>query len=236
MAEIRAFLIVLLATFVAGRYASVIFNYDNQCEDTIWLGAAPEIGEAQWVHERESLTIFETPDQWAGSIWVRRGCITDDNNRFYCVTGDCGRGDIFCKGEQPKYPVTLLNFAINQSDVTYEVSLVHGYNVPVRIVPVGGSGDCPTADCPNDVTKYECPRDLLFLDRKGLTVACQSPCDALKDPQYCCTGAFAGDACKSSRYSDGFKRTCPLASTYPGDKTSHKCTGASAYNITFCPI
>lgn len=177
-----------------------------------------------WEYGQGTLTIFQTPDQWSGTIWLRTRCTRDESLNFACVTGDCGTGDIFCNGESPKYPVTLMNFSINQSEVTYGVSLVHGYNIPVRIVPVGGSGDCPTTDCPNDVMNV-CPNNLVLADPKGVAVACEGPCDVLKDP----------DACKSNRYTDMFKRTCPLAILFPGDSKSHKCTGAT-YNITFCPI
>ncbi|XP_026416599.1 glucan endo-1,3-beta-glucosidase-like [Papaver somniferum] len=177
-----------------------------------------------WELGEDTLSIFDTPDEWTGTIWARTGCVRDDHENFSCATGDCKTNDIYCFNLTAKYPVTLINFAIQQSEATYDVSLVHGYNVPVKIVPDGGSGDCVTTGCPNDVMNV-CPAQLIFAGSNGTAIACHGPCDVLKD----------ADACKSNQHSDMFKTTCPLASLFPGDAKSHKCNAAT-YNITFCPL
>ncbi|RZC90883.1 hypothetical protein C5167_028716 [Papaver somniferum] len=135
------------------------------------------------------LSIFDTPDEWTGTIWARTGCVRDDHENFSCATGDCKTNDIYCFNLTAKYPVTLINFSIKQSEATYDVSLVHGYNVPVKIVPDGGSGDCVTTGCPNDVMNV-CPAQLIFAGSNGTAIACHGPCDVPKD----------ADACKSNHY------------------------------------
>ncbi|KAJ9695300.1 hypothetical protein PVL29_010672 [Vitis rotundifolia] len=191
----------------------------------------------------DTLTIFDTPDAWSGMIWVRTQCTTNASNYFSCETGDCGTGQPECQDPPPTYPVTLLHFTIDHSLVSYEVSLNHGYNdVPVRIQPdggtlVGGSRACPVVDCIQDLSSV-CPSTLVAKNKAGWAVGCFSPCDAFKDPKYCCTGSYTGPRCLPNEYSETFKQLCSLAHTYPGDKDPpfYKCNGAKAYNITFCPF
>ena len=63
-----------------------------------------------------------------------------------------------CQSPPPTYPVTLFNFNINQSVVSYEVSLNHGHNnVAVRIEPIGGtlvdgSGPFPIVNYVQDIS------------------------------------------------------------------------------------
>ncbi|KAK9168553.1 hypothetical protein Syun_000693 [Stephania yunnanensis] len=220
----------------SGAHASTVLNYDNKCPDTVWVGADPIIDEAQWEFGPGTLTIFETPDQWSGSIWFRTGCTTDAAQHFSCETGDCGTGLVECTGGPPKYPATLLNFSINQTVVTYEVSLIHGYNIPITVTPDGGSAStCPSLGCTKDLIK-SCPDDVLVKNAKGVGVACKSACDAFNDPAYCCTGSFTGVACKPSKYSNGFKQACPLGHTFPEDSEPPlgSCSGADRYLITMC--
>ena len=227
---------------IVGGSSVQYFYYLNQCPYTVWLAASPGIGDLMPERPPYTLYIFPTPDQWNGSIWARTKCSTDASLHFSCETGDCGSGTIDCQSPPPKYPVTLLNFDIDQSVVSYEVSLNHGYNdVPVRIEPIGGtlegrSDKCPTVDCIQDLSNV-CPSTLVAKNKDGWAVGCFSPCDAFKDPQFCCTGNFSGQACQPNEYSKRFKELCGLAHTYPADKTPeiYRCKDAATYNITFCP-
>lgn len=189
-----------------------------------------------------TLEIFETPVDWAGTIWARTKCSNNETFYFSCETGDCGSGIMDCQSPLPAYPVTLLNFIIKGSEVSYEVDLNHGYNVPVRIRPIGGtlvgrSSPCPVVDCIKDLTEV-CPGSLIATNKQGWAVGCFSPCDGYKDPKYCCSGSFTGSACQPNQYSQAFKQLCSLAHTYPGDMDPpvYKCSGATSYNITFCPM
>ncbi|KAF8395291.1 hypothetical protein HHK36_019234 [Tetracentron sinense] len=219
-------------------HSATIFYSLNMCKYPVWMSASPSIGYSMSEFDQDTLDIFETPEQWSGSIWLRTGCVKNDTSfTLTCATGDCGTNDDLCDGPPPTYPVTLLNFNINHSVVTYEVSLNHGYNVPVRIEPIGGTGSCQTVDCIYSIFNV-CPAELIFSNSKGAFVGCQSACDALKDPQYCCTGDYSSpQACQPNKYSQTFKQVCALAHTYPGDTNPpmQQCTGAN-YNITFCPL
>ncbi|KAK9272073.1 hypothetical protein L1049_002442 [Liquidambar formosana] len=230
------------SSLTKGGYSETTFNYVNQCTNPVWTAASPSIEDAMPEKDPGNLYIFYTPDVWTGSIWARTKCTTNATFYFSCETGDCGTGEEDCQGPPPTYPVTLLNFDINQAVVTYEVSLNHGYNnVPVRIQPVGGSlldgsGPCPVVDCIQDLSNV-CPASLVAKNKDGAQVGCFSACDGLKDPKFCCTGAFSGPACQPNQYSESFKKLCGLAHTYPTDNNPpiYKCNGATAYNITFCP-
>ena len=79
-------------------------------------------------------------DEWQGSIWARNKCISNESFYFSCETVDWIRHNELSISTTRTYPVTLLNFNINQSVVSYEVSLNHGHNnVAVRIEPIGGT-------------------------------------------------------------------------------------------------
>ncbi|XVF76345.1 hypothetical protein PTKIN_Ptkin13bG0259100 [Pterospermum kingtungense] len=238
-------LFILLA--ISGGFqlvrCDITFNFDNECTFTVWLSASPSIGDGDPEGGPGTLELFSMPDPWTGSIWVRTKCSYDESmTNFTCETGDCGSGSLDCQSPPPKPPVTLLNFDINQNVVSYEVNLNHGFNVPVRIKPVGGSlvggsGACPVVDCIKDL-KDVCPSPLVAQNPiSGVYVGCNSPCDALKDPKYCCTEGFAGQACQPNEYSKTFKQVCQLAHTYPGDNNPpiYKCSGATSYDVTFCP-
>ena len=146
--------------------------------------------------------------------------------------------------------MTILNFTINQPVqtnplvVSYELNLNHGHNVPVRIQPVGGSlvgggtGPCHVVDCAQDFSNV-CPPNLVVRGKDGSYVGCLSACDALKDAKHFCFGDFARpQTClQPNGYSSIFKKVCALAHTYPGDNQPpiYSCSGATSFNITFCP-
>lgn len=84
---------------------------------------------------------------------------------------ETGLGTKSCQYPPPTCPVTLLNFYINQSMVSYEVSLNHGHNVAIRIEPIGGtlvngSGPCPIVYCVQD-TSNVCPSNLVATNKDG---------------------------------------------------------------------
>ncbi|KAF5477739.1 hypothetical protein F2P56_004356 [Juglans regia] len=232
---------LLLLLLITGAHSEVTFNFENQCTYTIWLAASPSIGDADPESGPGTLELFSMPDQWSGSIWARTNCAYNVSY-FSCETGDCGSGSIDCQSPPPTYPVTLLNFDIKQSVVSYEVSLNHGHNLAVRIQPdggslLGGTGLCPVVDCIEDVSNV-CPGSLVAKNKDGRYVGCYSACDGLKDPKYCCTGNYSSpQACQPNEYSQKFKQLCKLAHTYPHDNDPpvYRCSRATSYNITFCP-
>jgi len=228
---------------VSGGHSDLIFYYENKCSYPVWLAARPSIGDSDPERGPDTLEIFSMPDQWTGSIWARTKCSFNASYYFSCETGDCGSGFKECQNRPPALPVTLLNFEIKPSFVSYEVSLNHGHNIPVRIQPdggslLGGAGPCPVVDCIKAISDV-CPSPLVAQNSDGRYVGCYSACDKFKDPKYCCTGNYSSPgACQPNDYSQTFKRLCKLAHTYLGDNDppTYKCTGATRYNITFCPF
>ncbi|XP_050939390.1 thaumatin-like protein 1b [Cucumis melo] len=241
MATSKTSLLLLQLFLLAAGVLSedVIFHFENQCPYSIWLSSNPPIGDADPESPPYTLEIFIMPDTWTGSLWVRTKCSNDQDYHFTCETGDCGSGTIFCDSSPPALPVTLLNFAINNSVVHYALSLVHGFNIPIRIQPDGGHlvdggfGLCPTVDCVQDLGNV-CPSFLVAKNKDGAYVGCYSACDALKSPEYCCSGSD----CQPDQYSAKFKELCGSAHVYPGDNTppTYGCTGFYTINVTFCPI
>ncbi|RVX12003.1 hypothetical protein CK203_009396 [Vitis vinifera] len=60
---------------------------------------------------------------------------------------------------------------------------------------------CPVVDCIQDLSNV-CPSTLVAKNKAGWAVGCFSPCDAFKDPKYCCTGSYTGPQCLPNEYRD----------------------------------
>ncbi|KAJ7953132.1 Thaumatin [Quillaja saponaria] len=236
---------LFLLQFLTGSY-SATFTIINQCSYTVWPGILSNAGTAQLPTtgfplqpgESNSLSV---PTSWSGRLWGRTLCSQDSTGKFSCITGDCGSSTIECTGGGAAPPATLAEFTLNGSGGLdfYDVSLVDGYNLPMILVPQGGTGgNCTVTGCSLDLNSV-CPTELkLKTSVDGVNgVACKSACEAFGDPQYCCSGTYATpDTCKPSSYSAFFKSSCPRAYSYAYDDRTSTFTCASAdYAITFCP-
>lgn len=246
--SINTSVLTVLYLFVSGVLSSTTFTITNNCQHTVWPGILSNAGIAPLhttgfsLQKGESKTL-NAPSNWGGRFWGRTLCSEDSTGKFTCVTGDCGSGKMECSGSNAVPPATLAEFTLNGSGGMdfFDVSLVDGYNLPLIVVPQGGTGDnCTTTGCVVDLND-SCPMQLKMTatatSSDTTTVACKSACEALKEDQYCCSGAYATpDTCKPSTYSEVFKHACPRAYSYAyDDKTStFTCDGAS-YLITFCP-
>ncbi|XP_051139313.1 pathogenesis-related thaumatin-like protein 3.5 [Andrographis paniculata] len=237
--------LILGNSFIAGVYSSATFTVVNKCEFTVWPGISSNAGIAPLPTTGFSLQSGETkiinaPSSWGGRFWGRTHCSEDSSGKFSCVTGDCGSGKLECAGGGAAPPATLAEFTLNgdAGKDFYDVSLVDGYNLPMLIVPKGGSGvNCTNTGCITDLLNSGCPSDLRVTSNTGQGIACRSACDALQKDQYCCRGAYGTpDACKPTQYSQAFKSACPHAYSYAYDDSTSTftCTGAD-YTITFCP-
>lgn len=177
---------------------------------------------------------INAPKGWSGRFWGRRWCSFDESGRGSCYTGDCS-GQLQCAGAGGAPPATLAEFTLDSPVDYYDVSLVDGYNMPVSIVPSGGSGSCKTVKCVSNLNQ-RCPHALQVMRRTGRVVACKSACLAFNAPQYCCTGAYGTpQTCKPTFYSRVFKASCPTAYSYAYDDPTgtFTCKGAN-YLIRFC--
>lgn len=87
---------------------------------------------------------------------------------------------IYCHA-QGVPPVTLAELSLHQADGNdyYDVSLVDGYGLPVRISPSASA--CHVAECPVDLGP-NCP-DVLKgpFDSNGFPLGCKSACEANLD-------------------------------------------------------
>jgi hypothetical protein len=232
--------------FISGVISSGTFTLLNKCDKTVWPGILSNAGISQLsttgfaLRSGESKTI-NAPSNWGGRIFARTYCSQNESTGlFSCVTGDCGSGKLECDGNNAAPPATLAEFTLDGSGGLdfYDVSLVDGYNLPMLVVPQGGTGgNCTTTGCVVDLNG-ECPSELSVTDSEGDgVVACKSACEAFGDSKYCCSGPNATpDTCSPSSYSEIFKKACPHAYSYAyDDKTStFTCAGAD-YLITFCP-
>jgi len=63
---------------------------------------------------------------------------------------------------------------VNGKPDFYDVSLVDGSNLPMRITSNKG---CPSASCPVDLNPA-CPAQLAHKDASGVIVGCKSSCSA----------------------------------------------------------
>ena len=86
-------------------------------------------------------------------------------------------------------PASLAEFTLSVNPSVpdnYDVSLVDGYNLPIRIDNTYG---CPVGSCPVDLGP-NCPSALKGpFDSSGFPVGCKSACEALGGENNCCTGS-----------------------------------------------
>ncbi|KAE8709497.1 Thaumatin-like protein 1 [Hibiscus syriacus] len=237
--------IVLVMFFLQLFYGarSSTFTIANKCSYTVWPGVLssagiPPLSPKGFVLQPGESTSIGVPASWSGRLWGRTLCTKDSSGKISCLTGDCGSSKLECSGAGAIPPATLAEFTLNGAGGLdfYDVSLVDGYNLPMMIVPQGGTGgNCSSAGYAADLNG-DCPLELkVVVGSQG--VACNSACNAFGDARYCCSGAYSTpNACKPSSYSEYFKVACPTAYSYAYDDgtSTFTCAGAD-YVITFCP-
>ncbi|XP_060199847.1 thaumatin-like protein 1 isoform X2 [Lycium barbarum] len=233
-------LIIFIFFSINKGICGATLNLINRCDYNVWPGILSNAGTDKLDSTGFMLApgdsrVFQAPQQWSGRIWGRTGCNFDPNiGQGNCATGDCGSNQMECNGAGATPPATLAEFTIfsGTKQDFYDVSLVDGYNLPMAIQAVGGSGSCDTTGCVKDLNRM-CPNEL----RVGDGQACKSACEAFGTPEYCCSGAYGSPStCKPSTYSAMFKNACPKSYSYAYDDatSTFTCTGAD-YTITFCP-
>ncbi|KAG7941638.1 hypothetical protein I3843_16G055300 [Carya illinoinensis] len=234
------FFLLLLFLISSGTMASAaILSFENQCSYTVWpaiiSGNGPTLGDGGFSLAPGKLVQLIADPGWSGRVWARTGCNFDSSGNGKCLTGDCG--SLNCNGDgQP--PVTLAQIIIASGTTDnsfYDVSLVNGYNVGMRINVTGRTNDCQYAGCIDDLNG-NCPPELQVVV-SGSVVACKSACEAFNAAQFCCGDDYSTpQTCSPTQYSEHFKKACPNAYSYPYDDVSSRftCSGSN-YSITFCP-
>ncbi|XP_022754757.1 thaumatin-like protein 1b [Durio zibethinus] len=235
---------ILSHSFISGVQATT-FTIVNKCDYVVWPGilsnaGVPTLSTTGFTLQSGETKTITPPTSWGGRFWGRTHCSQDSTGKFSCLTGDCGSGKLECSGNGASPPATLAEFTLDGAGGFdfYDVSLVDGYNIPMLVVPQGGTGqNCTYTGCVADLND-SCPSELKVMSTdSGDGVACKSACEAFRQPQYCCTGQYGTpDTCKPSSYSEIFKTACPQAYSYAYDDLTSTCTCANAdYIITFCP-
>lgn len=203
----------------------------NQCGYTLQVGYQTndeERGSKIELAAGKSHTL-PVDSNWAGRVWAREGCQVHQ-----------------CDIAGAKNPASLAEFKLNNNNNIdyYDVSLVDGFNLPVRIEPqmINGLDElikldarhCRRSECTNLPT---CPDKLQEKDEKGKVVACSSSCSKFGDDEFCCTGKFnTAETCTISDYATIIKNVCPDSYSYAfDDATSVYGCRANSYQIVFCP-
>ncbi|KAL7090277.1 hypothetical protein ACP275_12G030700 [Erythranthe tilingii] len=195
------------------------FTLVNNCSETIWPAIRSSVGSPNLESTGFELPIgtsraVDAPTRWTGRFWGRTNCTFNDSGNATCSTD---------------YAVaTLAEFGVGLGSADfYDVSLVNGFNLPLRVDPVGGSGQCNSTGCVVDINRL-CPEELRT-DGGG---ACRSACNAFNTTVHCCSGT----TCRPTLYSQLFKNSCPLAYSYATDDatSTFTCPSTADYVITFC--
>ncbi|XP_023907783.1 osmotin-like protein [Quercus suber] len=236
---------LILCTLTKARNPGLVLTLLNNCPFTVWPAIQPDSGNP--VLERGGFALnarahrsFPAPTQhWSGRIWARTGC-NYANNRFSCATGDCSNR-LECNGQGGATPATLVQFSLHNGHTdlsSYAVSLVDGFNIPMTVTPHEGKGQCPMVGCRPDLLNT-CPEKLKLRSPpgQGSVVACKSGCQAFGTDELCCKNYYnSPQTCRSSTYSQFFKRACPATFTYAHDNPSlmHKCSSPRELQVIFC--
>ncbi|CAN1770490.1 Thaumatin-like protein 1 [Linum perenne] len=227
---------------------STVITFTNNCPYTIWpgllAGAGSPLSTTGFELATQITATVAIPPPFSGRFWARTDCFWNSTGQFNCPTGDCGTGQVSCEGSGGTPPVSLIEFTIAADPSAsgkdfFDVSLVDGFNLPVSVSPLGGTGmNCTTTSCSGNVNAV-CPAELAVRGDDGQVIACKSACDAFHLPQYCCTGIYSSPAtCRPTSYSKIFKGQCPQAYSYAYDDTTStfSCGGGANYDIVFCPL
>lgn len=230
------FVLRFLLFFVFEGVFGATFTFSNKCDYTVWPGilGAPALDTTGFELPEGKSRSLQAPGGWSGRFWGRTRCNFDGLGHGTCATGDCGSGQMECNGAGAAPPATLAEFTLGSGTQDfYDVSLVDGYNLQMIVEASGGSGDCATTGCVDDLNR-RCPSELKFADGGG----CKSACDTFGTPEYCCKGAFDSPAaCRPTSYSELFKSACPKSYSYAYDDatSTYTCMSATEYTIIFCP-
>ncbi|XP_025822630.1 thaumatin-like protein 1 isoform X2 [Panicum hallii] len=228
---------VLILSFFQGSVCGITFTFTNRCPDTVWPGllsgsGTPPLETTGFALAPGQSRSLPAPQGWSGRFWGRSGCDFDASGKGSCATGDCGSGEVECRGAGASPPATLAEFTLDGAGGKdfYDVSLVDGYNLPMLVQ--AAAPDCPDTGCLVDLNE-RCPDELRADDGR----ACRSACEAFGSPEYCCNGAYGNpNTCHPSQYSQLFKSACPKSYSYAyDDATSTFTCNHTDYTITFCP-
>ncbi|EFJ20330.1 hypothetical protein SELMODRAFT_418152 [Selaginella moellendorffii] len=236
-AKLVVYLVLAIAS--AGEIDATTIRLYNACPFTIWPAWLSNAGKPQLGPGGIKLNPWQSYDvyalnNWAGRFWGRTGCDLDGYYPRGCDTGDCNR-TISCNTPGAT-PTTLVEYSLHNNNVdNYDVTLVDGYNLPIRVSP--SHPGCSIAGCRADINVH-CPPELAVRNADGYVMACKSACLAFPaEDRFCCRNQYDNEHCPNNEYAARFKDSCPSAITYKYDRenSSFRCPSGTDYTITFCP-
>ncbi|KAI9284122.1 briggsae CBR-THN-1 protein [Umbelopsis sp. AD052] len=219
--------LVLLGLCLNVTVASKKLAFHNKCKQTVTAGLLGNGVQYYNLQHDESHTVVLS-NTWAGRAWGRYKCY---NNKQRSNATQCG-------APGTPNPASLAEFAFGAYAGLdfYDLSMVDGYNLPIKISPIGakqGSNkyDCGSPTCSN---LPQCPSTLTVKGSDGKLLGCQSDCSKYGGDKFCCG---AGVKNCGGPYAPMIKKKCPTAYSYASDDptSTFTCKTSHGYTITFCP-
>lgn len=230
------------------------FTIENKCEYPIWPASYTYQGslETNAFHLDKGVTrTIKATSSWVGQFWGRTLCSTNSSGFFSCETGDCGTGEIECSKIVVSTITTATSATLAEFNLAatpddgedyYDVSVINGYNLPLRVTPENEK--CKSIKCGVELNKT-CPLELWLNNSDTGTndpFGCMTSCQQNQLPELCCVGLYVDDKdvkapgnCTRTIYSKTFNQACPDAYSYAYDNNYFTCPGSSNFVITFCP-
>ena len=259
---------VMVLAMTTQRVTPIELSVENSCDFTIWLATTPNFGQQPLPGGNARVDpgqkyVYQIPGGgWAGRFWPKINC---DASGEAC---EFGQSSPPCpsQGCQPPADTKVEFYFPSQpphEDSWYDISLVDGYSLPMRIVPRGVyQGACIPTNCAMSLD--ECPTDEVYgigdlrVFSNGRVVACLSPCKKWNYPPpyglgrpeinepgvfMCCpTPPIQSAQCRTgpviqTRYVQAVHRSCPTAYSYAYDDAAglHNCPGETSFDVTLCP-
>ncbi|KAL5670472.1 hypothetical protein ACJX0J_022693, partial [Zea mays] len=102
----------------AGSICDITFTFTNRCGDTVWPGLlsgsrTPPLETTGFALAPGQLRSLYAPQGWSGRFWGRSGCTFDASGKGSCATGDCGSGEVECRGAGASPPAMLAEFTLD---------------------------------------------------------------------------------------------------------------------------
>ena len=200
----------------AARAGAHTIHVDQPHPVEIWPAASPGSisGKTGWTLRPGAVISFKVPDHWNARLWGRTGCHFGCAAEAVAATGDCD-GCYQCTG-WGEIPATLgeFNFDAYQGLDFYDISMVHGSNLPMYTrSPSGG-------ETKRKVDPDGCQRGSLHspVHCPGALRVCVGPSSPASPP----APALAPTATAAAARSPG----PPARRRRPGRSTTRRCSSA----------
>jgi hypothetical protein len=245
-------------------------SFTNNCTQDVWIASQPNAGYgvlpgpgATKLAARGGTLSYTLPSAgWAGRFWPKTGC---DASGESCTTGQA-IPPCPATGCQPPADTKVEFFfppSSSSSRPYYDVSLVDGFSIAMRIEPSTSDATCVPTSCELDLSS--CPADeidgvgdLRIWNGSGDVVQCFAPCKKwtwptpLGDGQteqstvgaaMCCPNPPASsEQCNAgpvakTKYVELAHAECSSAYSFAFDDKggSHDCPNGTTFAVTLCP-